>query len=1003
MRFLQSLKSTPCWVARVAPGVVSILLTLPAHALDPDRHLSQYGHFAWRIQDGNFEGSPHAIAQTGDGYIWIGTNSGIFRFDGVAFSPGFPTSLVSPPSTRVLSLLGTKAGALFIGGSLGLWRYQDGRLTDLKIARHVDSVREGVNGDVWVGLTHTGSPLEPICRIVGTDVHCYGAKDGLTCAFGVAIAVDRDGVVWIGNSDGLCRYPPGLPAKYFEQALKHQEGLEGVTAIAISRDGSIFAGFADTGPEEGLQQFDGKAWHGFRVNGMDGSTLAVTTLLVDRDDSLWIGTRSRGLYRVHDGHADHFTTADGLSDDAVNTIFEDREGLIWVATVSGVDVFRNLGVATYSIREGLTNNNVEAVAASPDGTLWIGNGGSLDVIRGGKVTSASQGTEGIRGRNITSLLVDRHGELWAGEDDQLMRYDGRGRFQRVADRMGQGTGIVEAMTEDSSNTLWVNTLRPSRLLRIRGSTIIDAVPIPRDKFIVALAPNADGDMWFGLGKGLARYREGQIQTVSEATGYSKMVRDILVEPDGSVWGTTKDGLLHWANNQTHMLTTSNGLPCNSVWALIEDDAHNLWLSTPCGYVNIAASEILRWLQEPTARIGVRKLDAFDGALNGQGEFRPTAAKSADGRLWFATDSVLQMIDARHLSTNELPPPVHVVKVLADRQPIELRDRVGVPALTRDLEIDYTALSFSVPRKVKFRYKMTGYDADWVDPGARRQAFYSGLAPGFYRFQVIASNNDGVWNESGATIELELHRAWFQTIWFRGLCLLMCGCIIWFIYRLRIRQIAQSINMRFDERLNERTRIARELHDTLLQTIQGSIIVADTALNDRSDDERRRSALSKLSSWLGQALQEGRAALNSLRSTTTLTNDLVEALRVAGGECAANCAMSFEFKITGESRDMHPIVRDEIYRIGFEAIRNACAHSGGTCLEIHLEYLQDFTLSVRDNGKGVLADVAEHGVEGHFGIQGMFERAQRIGGKLSVVGSESGTVVFLEASGRTIYK
>jgi signal transduction histidine kinase len=342
--------------------------------------------------------------------------------------------------------------------------------------------------------------------------------------------------------------------------------------------------------------------------------------------------------------------------------------------------------------------------------------------------------------------------------------------------------------------------------------------------------------------------------------------------------------------------------------------------------------------------------------------------------------------------------------VADRKNYPPGKNLRLPPLTRDLEIEYTALSFVVPQKVRFRYKLEGRDAGWQEPGTRRQAFYSDLPPGRYTFHLIACNNDGIWNESGAALEFSVAPAWYQTIWFRVLCALSCVFVVWALYRLRVQQIARVISARFDERLAERTRMARDLHDTFLQTIQGSKLVADDALDPSADPARMRHAMEQLSVWLGQAMQEGREALNSLRTSTTERNDLAEAFRRAAENGHLPGSMEAVLSVVGDARDMHPIVRDEVYRIGYEAIRNAYLHSHAARLEVELRYAQDLTVRVRDNGVGMEPAVREQGREGHFGLRGMRERAARIGAQLAIITSpDSGTEITLVVPGRIVFR
>jgi glucose-6-phosphate-specific signal transduction histidine kinase len=310
----------------------------------------------------------------------------------------------------------------------------------------------------------------------------------------------------------------------------------------------------------------------------------------------------------------------------------------------------------------------------------------------------------------------------------------------------------------------------------------------------------------------------------------------------------------------------------------------------------------------------------------------------------------------------------------------------------------------VPQKVRFRYKLEGHDLDWQDPGTRRQAFYNDLRPGTFTFHVLACNNDGLWNEIGASLKFTVPPAWYQTNRFRLLCAFTGILLVWLIYQFRVRQIAATIAAKFDERLEERTRLARELHDTFLQTVQGSKMVADDALDANSDETRMRKALEKLSTWLAQAVDEGRAALHSLRVSTVERNQLSESLRRATEDPQFPASMTVTFSVIGDAIDLHPVVRDDVYRVAFEAIRNAAIHSHASLLEIDLRYADTLSLRIKDNGVGIDPSISNLGKAGHFGLQGMRERAARIHSKLTMVSStNAGTEVTLVVPGNVIYR
>jgi signal transduction histidine kinase/ligand-binding sensor domain-containing protein len=974
-------------------------------AVDPSRHISQYGHTAWRIQDGVLSGAALAVTQTTDGYLWIGTRAGLMRFDGVRFVPWASPDGTHLPSSEVVSLLGARDGSLWIGmeGVLSHWDGQ--HLTNYFIKRgRVLYIIEDRSGTIWLVRGRGSDADGGLCQIIGTGMRCYGKADGLPGA-GVAesLAEDTLGNLWIGSSSTVVRWKPGSSNAH-TWGLKTFEETDGVTGLAANSDGSVWVGIAQTGRGLGLQQLVQGDWKSFVTPELDGSTLEVRRLFRDRENALWIGTSNQGIYRILGRKVEHFYSADGLSGDMVLRFYEDSEGNLWVATSKGIDCFRDVRVATFSTREGLTTPEVDAVLAAQDGTVWVGGDGALDAIHQDGVLSSLQAGKGLPGNQVTSLLEDHAGRLWVGVDKTMSTYK-NGRFSRIDRPDGSPIGLVVGITEDVDNDIWVETMgSPRTLIRIHDLKVQEAFPVPQMPAAREVAADPEGGIWLGLMNGnLARYRHGKTEIFAFKDREDSRVTQLLVNSDGSVLGATPLGLVGWKEGKQQTLTTRNGLPCDTVYTLIEDSRRALWLYTQCGLVEIAGAEMQRWWGQPDTTVHLKTFDAFDGVQPGEAPFG-AAARSPDGRLWFANGVALQMIDPGHLTGNALPPPVHVEQVVADRKNYSPRKDLRLPPLTRDLEIDYTALSFVVPQKVRFRYKLEGRDAAWEEPGSRRQAFYTDLGPGKYRFRVIACNNDGVWNDAGATLDFIVTPAWYQTNSFRILCLVTGVVILVALHKLRLRQHARTISIRFDERLAERTRMARDLHDTLLQTIQGGKLVADRALKPSTNTSQMRRALEQLSVWLGRATEEGRAALNSLRTTTTQTNDLAEALRRVTENGLIPSSMAVTFSVVGDAREMHPIVRDEIYRIGYEAIRNAFVHSSASRLEVELRYTNDLALRVSDNGTGIDPAVADTGREGHFGLQGMRERAARIGGKLTIVGSaNSGTDIKLIVAGTAIFR
>jgi ligand-binding sensor domain-containing protein/signal transduction histidine kinase len=970
-------------------------------ALDPSAHITQYGHTVWRVRDGYFGGaSPIRITQTTDGYIWVGTMAGVYRFDGVRFVQWNSPYGEELPSSVVLNLLGARDGSLWIATTAGLAHLVKDRLRVYQKNEGLSAseIIEDGEGEIWFTQMRMADRAHYLCQILETGVRCHDSKElGLA---GGPMVQDRSGNFWFAGEKAIMKWRPGA----HPQPVASRAAFPFPFALLPESDGSVWIGMSAPVRGGGLQRMVDGTLRPFLAPKMNGETIAVTALCNDRQGSLWVGTDNSGLYRIGGTDVDHYGTAEGLSSDHVQVvgIFEDRERNIWVVTTQGLDMFRDLRVKSISKLEGLNGDSEESVAAARDGSVWIG-GDHLQLL-GPHGVSFEPGSE-LPGNTVATTFIDHAGRLWAGMNNKLFVRE-QGRFREIAIEGGGDPWMAVGITEDTEHNIWVETNlhRVGRLfliqdLKVRKEFTPPAVPAARK--IVA---DPQGGIWLGLMTGdLAHYHDGQINTFSFGDHPKSMVMDITVAPDGSVLGAAGFGVVGWKDGKKQILNARNGLPCNAVNGLISDDAGNLWLYAQCGLIKIGNDQMQLWWEHPERKLKLRVFDTFDGVQPGWAYFNGST-RTPDGRLWFANGSVVQVIDPAHMPENTVPPPVDISALVADHKAYTLGSAIRLPPLTRDLEIDYAALSFVAPPKLFFRYMLEGHDAGWQDPGTRRQAFYNDLRPGHYRFRVIASNNDGVWNDTGATLDFSVAPAWFQTKWFFVLCFSSGLVLVWAFFRVRTRQIQKSLNARFNERLAERTRIARELHDTFLQTLQGSKLVADDALENSSDPVHMRRATEQLSAWLERAIHEGRAALNSLRTSTTQTNDLAEAFKRAAEETRMQSRMEVSFSVTGQSQEMHPVVRDEIYRIGYEAIRNAYTHSNGKQLAVSLRYGKDLAVCVRDNGVGIDPTVADHGKNGHFGLQGMRERAARIGGKLLMVSSpNSGTEVTIVVPGGIVFR
>lgn len=986
-----------------------ICVILPnAQALDPTRAISQYAHTAWRNRDGYFGSAPSAIAQTRDGYIWIGTSAGLVRFDGVRFIPWTP-----PKGSRALSsgsitsLFASKDGSLWIGGGHGLARWYNGVLTDYPSGNVlIDSILEDREGHIWISRTRITDGSGPVCEVVGSKLRCYGKTDGIPEPQVPAFTIDSSGNFWIGDQGLLTRWTPHS-AQTFHSLDAQQNVRTQVSALASSRDGGLWVGFFGSGPGLGLERFEKEAWQPVTVGSFHSSTLQIPSLFIDSSNSLWVGTNSKGIYRIRGNVVEHFDTSDGLSGDDGQAFFEDAEHNIWVATSTGIDCFRDLPVVGYAKREGLATDETNSVYAAEDGKVWVGLVGGLDSISNGVVSHILTG-QTLPGSEVTAMLVDRNRRLWFGVDDGLYLYE-QGHRQPILDANGKRSGVVTDLAEGADGSIWAVDEPGRRLLHIRGEVITD---IFQQKDIIEVRTDPGGGVWLNLYKTIAHRQNGVQKLLKMPPGIPiDFIKDVVPDHQGALWASISQGLLRFDGAKVQLLGAGNGLPCPSHGNMIFDQQGSLWLTQSCGIVRIDRDSLQNWIKNPEARVSAVLLDRFDGVQVGSSDFHPSVSLGSDGRLWFVTGNAIQMLDPAHLHFNTLPPPVHIEQLIADRKDIAITPGLHLPPLTRDIEIDYSALSFVMPQRVRFRYKLEGHDREWQDGGIRRSAFYTNLRPGTYMFQVTACNNSGVWNSRGAGFSFEIPPAWYQTVWFRLLALLLMASLGYAFYLLRMRQYAATVRTRFNERLDERVRIARELHDTLLQSFHGVMFQFQAARNLLP--RRPESAIQVLDEALlatEQAIAEGRDAIHDLRLEPSAQHDLAELLTAAGQELTGTHDTngrfpSFRVIVEGRPQRLAPTLQDEIYRIGREAIRNAFRHAGANHIEVEIRYDEhQLRLRIRDDGRGIDPTVLEgSGRPGHWGLPGIRERAERIGSRLEFWSeAEAGTEVQLSVPAAIAY-
>ena len=970
-----------------------------AFGLNPSLDVNQYAHSAWTIRDGFFKGVIMSIAQTPDGYLWLGTEFGLLRFDGVRSIPWQPPSGEHLAGSEIRVLLVARDGSFWIGTNEGLASWKDGKLTHYPelAGKTVESLLQDREGTVWAGMS--ADPKGGLCAIENGITHCYG-EDGSFGRQVLSLYEDSRGNLWAGAQTGLWRWKPGTP-KLFPMP----EG--DIYGLSEGDHGELLFSM-----DTGIKQFVGGRAEPYPLPNNKWQ-FRPYKLLRDRTGSLWIETADRGLLHVHQGRTDLFAQSDGLSGDLVYRVFEDREGNTWVSTDNGLDCFHDVAVATVSLKQGISNSVALSVLAARDGSVWLGTADGLNRWTDGRITVYNK-RNGMPDNLIESLFQDYRGRIWVSTHGGIARFED-GRFTPIK---VVPAGAVHSIAGDNAGNLWIADQYQGLFHLFEGNVVerIAWATLGRKDYAITLVADPKGGLWLGYPEGgVAYFKDGQVRaSYSSENGLgADSVNSLQLDGDGALWAGTDGGLSRLKNGNIATLTSKNGLPCDAVHGVLEDDEHSVWLYMACGLVRMARSELDAWVSDPKRTIQSTVFGSADGVRTHSiaGGYTPHVAKARDGKLWSAPWNGASVIDPRHIPFNKLPPPVHIEQITADRKtyrqnsPGDATSHLRLPALARDLEIDYTALSLVAPGKIHFKFKLEGYDRDWKEVVNERKAFYTNLDPRSYRFRVMACNNSGVWNETGDSLDFSIAPAYYQTTWFRASVVAAFFLMLWGLYRYRLHQMAQE----FAARMGERARIARELHDTLLQSFQASLFQMQAARNLFSRrPEKAGQTLDEAITMTEGAITEGRDAIQDLRSRPAAHSDLAQLLTATGQELARapdgkrNDAngnpVIFRVAVDGERHALDPIIQDEAYRIARELLRNAFRHAQAGQIEAEIRYEdRQFRVRIRDDGKGIEPEIVKAGGHrGHWGLLGMRERAKQIGAQLEFW-SEAGAGTEVELS------
>lgn len=979
--------------------VLPLAAPYSAAALEPTTPLASYGRQTWVMENGLPQNTVQTLLQTRDGFVWLGTEVGLVRFDGSGFQVFDRTTNPALPGNDIHCLLQTRDDSLWIGTGEGLAQWKDGVVTvfsssDGLPANDIRALGEDQAGTLQVytgegvarlngrrfepgGDWHPGASIPTLTEggqsgpWINSEVHAVDSWKQASVAAGIAkeelqfLVNLNNGLAGVGNKSTLVLGGAGG----VKTRLTTGRELPGsrIQAVLADHEGSLWIG-----TNGGLSRWaEGKL---DRLPVSDSlASASVLDLMEDREGSIWVGTETGGLYILRDQRFKNLSVRDGLASDNTTTVVEDHGGVLWVGTSgSGLTALLpgaggSFSASTYSVRNGLPSDVILSLASAPNGDLWVGTPDGLSRIRGGAITTFTS-ADGLPDDFIRSLLVDPDESLW------------------IATRRGL--------------THW---LHPS-VVSMGMQTYTQADGLGSD-LVGAMARDAVGDLWIATFAGLSRLRQGTITNFTMSDGLSSNVITALLPRKSTLLiGTQDRGWNLWDGRRFSRLT-SDKLKNTSIHAILDDGHNHLWFATGNGIARCECAGIegamegvdcLNWIEFTTAD----GLMSRETATNSH----PSAWQSKDGRLWFATPKGLESVDPVHFRVNLVPPPVALERFAVDdvSQPLNGADTsITVPAGHNHFQFDYAGLSFVAPQKVRYRFMLEGFDHAWTEAGARRTAYYTSIPPGHYTFRVQAANNDGVWNTQGSALAFELRPHFYQTPWFYALVALGLAALVVLLLRLRLLRAERE----FRAVLGERNRIAREIHDTLAQGYVGISVQLEvmSELLRHNKLETAAKHLDKIRGYVREGLDDARQSIWSLRSQDANETTLpVQMRRLV--ERAEGHGLEAKFNIHGAYRPMPPGTEREILRVAQEAIHNVKKHAAAQNLVVQLEYgPSDVALEVRDDGRGFNTDhVSGNGTAagspGHYGLTGMRERAATIGGTLDVTSAPgSGTTVRLRTS------
>jgi ligand-binding sensor domain-containing protein/signal transduction histidine kinase len=987
--------------------------------------LSQYIHDYWGGEQG-FNGGPvTSFAQTPDGYLWIATEKGLIRFDGLTFRPFQQASPSTFPIGAVQGLVTDAQGNLWILlQSTKVLRYHDGKfeLGREEAENGITSIAKRRDGTALFSsltlgvLTYHGGRFEiltsPADRAPSEESATKEADNRSTVlswatqlaphrfaepnSVVTSMAENTDGKVWLGTRNkGLFYMSEGKVLA----AMKGQSNSK-INCLLTLDNRELWVG-TDTGIVR---------WNDAEVTsvGVPSSLrhIPVLSMIRDHDSNIWVGT-DRALIRVN---------RDGVPADegnpqkigAVTALFEDREGSLWVGGTKGVARLRDSTFVTYSVA-GLKSQGTGALYVDPEDKTWFApSQGGLRWRKGGSAGVVA--AAGLSQDIVYSISSNEKNELWVGRQrgglTHLSNVNGSITTRTYTQADGLPQNSVYAVHQNRDGSVWSATLSGgvSKYKAGQFTTYTTADGLASNT-VNSIAEGADGTMWFGTPNGLSALTKGGWRTYTVHDGLSSQdVNCLLPDSKGNLWIGTGGGLAFLNANHIHVPSRVPDSVREAVFGMAEDRDGMMWVATTNHILRLKRDSLV---EDALTETDVREYGLDDGLSGTEGVRRyQSVVADSQGRVWFSTTQGLSMVNPARAAATSAPALVHIESAAGDGTAFDLAGPIQFPPGTRRTTFHFVGLSLNDSQRVRYRYRLDHFDHGWSEPTTNREATYGNLAAGTYRFRVISSNSAGIWNTEGTSIDFTVLPEFYQTTWFRLLCVAGVLALIWTIYQLRFHQLQQQFNMKLEERVDERTRIARELHDTLLQSFQGQLMRFQAVSNELAEGKPKQE-LDETIDRAAEAIREARDAVQGLRSSVLESHDLEAAIGILGRDLAASESQPPEFtiQVEGAQRSLHPLLRDEVYRVAGEALRNAFRHADARRIEVEIRYDESqFRLRVRDDGRGIDPKLlVSNGRAGHFGLPGIRERAKRVGGKLTVWSQlDSGTEVEMRIPAKHAY-